>query len=199
MSRIAPVNPAEAAPRAKEVLGLVNGTFGRIPNGVRVLANSPVALAAWWSFEGILGTGALPRSVHEQLAVLTADTNGCGYCLSAHTAAARGAGVSAADAAAARDAKASDPLAAAVLEFGAAVLAERGDVADEILQGARQAGLSDGDLLEIVAVVALNTFTNYCNRLARTELDVPDVRVERRTASARPCCDPGVSPITGDK
>ena len=183
MSRIAPVNPADASLRAQEVLDFVSGAFGRIPNSIKVLANSPVALAAWWSFEGILGTGRLPRPVHEQLALLTANTNGCEYCLSAHTAAARGAGVSAEDAAAARHAEASDPLSEAVLEFGAAVLADRGDVADDILQAARRAGLSDGDLLEIVAVVALNTFTNYYNRLARTDLDFPPMHIERRKAS----------------
>lgn len=183
MSRIPPVNPIDAGDRARDVLEFVDAAYGRVPNGVKVLANSPAALAAWWSFEGTLGTGRLKRSVHEQLAVLTANTNQCGYCLSGHTAAARAAGVSAEDAAAARHAKASDPLAAAVLEFGAAVLADRGDVADDTLEAARRAGLDDSELLEIVAIVALNTFTNYYNRLARPELDFPPVQVEWLEAS----------------
>jgi uncharacterized peroxidase-related enzyme len=183
MSRIAPVNPTDAAGRARDVLDFVDSAFGRIPNSVRVLAKSPVALAGWWSFQDVLGTGTLPRSVHEQLAVLTANTNGCEYCLSGHTAAARAAGVSAEDVAAARHAKASDPLAAAALEFAAAVLADRGDVANDTLDTARRAGLDDGDLLEIVAIVAINTFTNYYNRLAQPELDFPPVQLERLKAS----------------
>ena len=39
----------------------------------------------------------------------------------------------------------------------------------------REAGYSDEEILEMVANVALTTFSNYTNDLALTELDLPEV------------------------
>jgi alkylhydroperoxidase family enzyme len=50
-------------------------------------------------------------------------------------------------------------------------------VSDSDLQDARQGGLSDGEITEIVALVAHNTFTNYFNHVAQTVLDFPEVKV----------------------
>ena len=43
----------------------------------------------------------------------------------------------------------------------------------EFYQAARDAGVSDAELLETVAIVACNTFTNYVNALVHTEVDFP--------------------------
>jgi AhpD family alkylhydroperoxidase len=91
-----------------------------IPNGVEVHATSAPAVNAWSSFETAIGASTLPRMVPEQLAVMTAAHNGCTYCLSAHIAAARRLGLSADQTNAAQRAQATNPLAAAVLAFGAA-------------------------------------------------------------------------------
>jgi len=39
----------------------------------------------------------------------------------------------------------------------------------------RQAGLSDGEIAEVVAHVALNVFTNYFNKAAEVDIDFPRV------------------------
>jgi alkylhydroperoxidase family enzyme len=55
------------------------------------------------------------------------------------------------------------------------VLARRGQVSDATLSAARAAGLDDGEIVEVVAHVALNVFTNYLNNVAQTEVDFPVV------------------------
>ena len=50
---------------------------------------------------------------------------------------------------------------------------KRGQLSDKDIQTARDAGVSDAELLETVAIVATNTFTNYVNALAETEVDFP--------------------------
>ena len=55
-----------------------------------------------------------------------------------------------------------------VLSFG------RGD-SDAQLQAVRDAGYSESDIVEIVAHVAANIFTNYFNNLAGTVIDFPKV------------------------
>src|ERR671915_228424 len=56
-----------------------------------------------------------------------------------------------------------------------AVLERRGQVSDEDLDRVRAAGYSDGELAEIVANVALNTLTNYFNRMAAPDLEFAGV------------------------
>ena len=52
---------------------------------------------------------------------------------------------------------------------------QRGEVSDSELQRARAAGLTDGELVETVANIALNIFTNYINHVARTAIDFPEM------------------------
>jgi uncharacterized peroxidase-related enzyme len=175
MPRLQPVDPAAASGPTKELFDLVQQRFGRIPNAMKMLANSPPAFAAWWAFDQAMAGSSLPPSIHEQVAVLMANLNGCVYCLSAHTAAARAVGVSSADADHARHGAASDPQAAAALAFARDAVAARGDLSDAALGRARSAGLTDAQLIEILATVAMNVFNNYYNRMAAPAIDFPAV------------------------
>jgi alkylhydroperoxidase family enzyme len=53
---------------------------------------------------------------------------------------------------------------------------ERGWVDGEDVSSLRQAGFEDGQIVEIIAVVMLNMFTNYFNHVAETEIDFPLVK-----------------------
>ena len=64
-----------------------------------------------------------------------------------------------------------DAQRAAGLRFVREVVETRGHPFD----GAREAGYGDEEILEMVANVALTTFSNYTNDLTRTELDLPEV------------------------
>jgi alkylhydroperoxidase family enzyme len=44
----------------------------------------------------------------------------------------------------------------------------------------RAAGFSDGEITEVIAVIAINIFTNYFNHIARTEIDFPVVKSTSR-------------------
>ena len=55
---------------------------------------------------------------------------------------------------------------------------ERGHLTDADLQRARAAGLSDGEIVEVVANAVLNIFTNYLNTAGQTEIDFPVVRAQ---------------------
>jgi alkylhydroperoxidase family enzyme len=98
-------------------------------------------------------------------------------CLSAHSF--RGtkvAGLTVVEATRARRGEADDPRAAAVLALAAAVVRDRGAVSDDQLAMVRRAGLSDGQIVEVIAQVALNLFTNYLAKAARVDIDWPLVR-----------------------
>lgn len=176
MSRIPALDPAAATGPAKELLAAVAAAFGATPNLFRVAARAPAALEALIAINGALGAGALPATTRESLALAVAESNGCDYCLSAHARIGKGAGLSDADIALARSGHAADARVDAAIGFARAVLARRGRVSDAELAAARGAGLDDGALVEVVAHVALNIFTNYLNNVAETEIDFPLVR-----------------------
>jgi alkylhydroperoxidase family enzyme len=52
----------------------------------------------------------------------------------------------------------------------------RGEVGDSDLQRARAAGLTDGELVETVANIALNIFINYISHVARPPIDFPEAK-----------------------
>ncbi|MET7532766.1 GNAT family N-acetyltransferase [Streptomyces goshikiensis] len=172
------VEPEIATGETAALFTATHRALGVIPNLARVMANSPAVLKGYLGVVTTLSAeGTLPAGVRESIALLVAQENGSDYCLSVHAfRGTRTAGLSAAEATRARRGKADDPWAAAVLELAAVTVRARGAVADEQLAAARRAGLSDGQIVEVIAHVALNVFTNYLATAARVAVDWPLVR-----------------------
>ncbi|WP_433236890.1 carboxymuconolactone decarboxylase family protein [Streptosporangium sp. CA-135522] len=180
MSRLPLIQPENATGAAADLLATVQKALGVTPNMAKAMANSPAVLAAYLEFSGALAGGELPAAVRERIALLVAQENECDYCLSAHSYIATNlAGLTAAEAHSARHGQAADPHVEAALTFAATVVRTRGDIDDAGLEAAREAGLSDGEIAEVVGHVALNVFTNYFNKTAETDIDWPLVSHNR--------------------
>jgi uncharacterized peroxidase-related enzyme len=175
MSRIPPVDRNTTNDSVRQNFDAVQKQLGIVPNMMRTMAQSPAVLEGYLGFGGALRRGRLSARLQEQIALAVAEANSCDYCLSAHTALGRGAGLSNEQLDASRAARASDPKAAAALQFARAVVEHRGDISDRELASVIAAGFTHGDAAEIIAHVALNVFTNYFNRAAQTEIDFPVV------------------------
>ncbi len=182
MPRIAPVDPSKATGKAKELLDGVQQKYGRVANVVAGLANSPAALEAYLKTQEALGNGSLDVKLREQIALLVAQANGCEYCVSAHTAIGKMVGLDDKQLTGARQAATGDGKTDAALRFARTVVERRGWVTDEDLAAVRQAGWSDGEVVEIIANVVGNFFTNYFNHVAGTEVDFP--RIELKLAQS---------------
>jgi uncharacterized peroxidase-related enzyme len=179
MSRIALVVPSKTETKVADTLSQMKASLGSVPNVFALLANAPVALDGYLSLSKALSRGRLTARQREILALAIAQENQCQYCLSAHTALAEAAGLSATDALKARFGKSDDPFERALTSFATNIILQRGLVSDEELELARRVGIDDELMLEIVANVALQTLTNYANRLADTEIDSPVIEVSR--------------------
>jgi uncharacterized peroxidase-related enzyme len=175
MNTFVPVDPAHAEGKAKTLLAAVQAKMGVTPNMTRQMARSPAVLEAYLGFAGALGGGVLSARLREQIALATAEANGCEYCLSAHSLIGKGAGLSADDIAAARSGEAADARARAALHFARTLVANRGIVSGADVTEFRAAGFDDGTIGEVVANVALNVFTNYFNNVTRPVVDFPVV------------------------
>ena len=181
MSRIPTPSTIDAAPAAsRSLLEAVKKQLGIVPNIFRMVANSPAALEGYVGLLGALGKGALPAATHERIALAVAELNGCDYCLSAHTYLGKNvAKLDDAEMTANRSGASNDVKADAAVRFASKVLRQRGHVSDEDVHAVKSAGYTDAQIVEIVQHVALNTWTNYVNSVARTEIDFPVVAARK--------------------
>lgn len=177
MSRVNLLDPASANADVKPTLDAIRGAFGVTPNMFRAVANSPAALRSMWGSFAALGGGTLGAKLGEQIAVAVADRNACGYCLAAHTALGRKAGATAGEMTEAQAGRSADPRTAAALAFALKLVEERGAVEAADVAALRAAGFDDGGIVEIIAHVALNLFTNYVNVALDVPVDFPGVRL----------------------
>ena len=175
MTRVSQIDRQAASGKAAELLDAIHGAFGATPNMFRTVAHSPAALESMWASFGALGKGVLGARLGEQIAVAVANRNRCEYCLAAHTALGRKAGASLDDMTAAQVGQSSDPRTAAALAFALTLVDARGAVSAEDIAKVRGAGFSDGEIVEILAHVALNLFTNYVNVAFDVPVDFPQV------------------------
>ena len=181
MSRISTPASIEAAPTAsRPMLEAVKKQLGVAPNLFRMVGNSPAALEGYLGMFGALGKGALPAPTRERIALAVAEINACNYCLSAHTYLGKNlAGLDDAEMTANRNGGSNDPKADAAVRFAAKVARERGHVSEQDFRAVKAAGYDDAQIIEIVQHVALNTWTNYINVVAETEIDFPVVAARK--------------------
>ena len=184
MSRIptpATINDAPAA--SQPLLETVMKQLGTVPNLFRLVSISPAALQGYLGLSGALGKGALPAATRERIALAVAEINGCDYCLSAHTYLGRNlAKLDDAEIAANRNGASNDLKADAAVHFAAKVVRERGHVSEDDILAVKLAGYDDAQVIEIVLHVALNTWTNYVNEVAKTDIDFPAVSARKAAA-----------------
>lgn len=176
MSRIEPLTVENAPAASSEILGAIKGKIGMVPNIYAAMAHSPAALGAKLAFDEAFSKSELSPAVKEQLALAIAGANNCDYCASAHTAIGKGAGLSEDEITNNIAGNASDPRVQAILNLAKSIVNNRGNISDDELSDARNAGVTEGELVEIVAVVAINIYTNYFNHIAATSIDFPVVR-----------------------
>jgi uncharacterized peroxidase-related enzyme len=102
--------------------------------------------------------------------------NGCNYCLTVHSFTAdHMAKLPANEIILARKGHASDPKRDAAIQFARKVIETRGKVSDADLKAVRDAGYTDANVIEIVALVAMYSLTNFFNNVFDPEKDFPAV------------------------
>lgn len=171
MARIAPVDPAFATGKARD---LFDGPLaGKHFNMFRSMANSPAALQMYVHMSGTLSHGVLDAREREVIQLAIGQANACDYCLAAHTVIGKSQGLTEQQTLEARRVSLSDARLNALARFAVALHEKRGHVSDEDLAAVRAAGYGDAAIAEAVAGYALAIYTNYFNHVAQPAVDFP--------------------------
>lgn len=175
MSRINTVTNQTASAEQAALFGAIEQQIGRVPNFLRVFANSPSALRAFLGLYGIANEGSLNTQTRERIALALAQQNACEYCLSAHTAIGKNAGLNGAEIEANRSGTSQDAKAAVAVKLARSLVEHKGDITTAEIIEARDAGYSDAEIVEIITHVGMNLLTNILGKASRVEIDFPKI------------------------
>ena len=178
MSRITTVSNESANTEQLNLLNAIQSQLGMVPNFLRVFAHSPDALKAFLGLHHIANYGSLDAATRERIALALAQQNQCEYCLSAHTAIGRKAGLNGAEIEANRAGSSQDAKAAVAVRFARALAEHNGEVTNAELQSMRDAGYSEADIVEVITHVGMNVLTNILGKASRVEIDFPKVALK---------------------
>lgn len=169
MSRLKVIESAEG--KTQEMLKGIESKLGRVPNIFKGMANSEATLGFYMAGSEALGASKLTATEKEALALAIGSKNECKYCQSAHTAIAGSMGVSESDIESYKSLKSADEKTQSLINFALAVMEKKGFVTDAEIQDVKSKGYTDAHISEVVAVVAINVFTNYFNHVNDTVVD----------------------------
>lgn len=179
MSRINVLNHKDATTEQADLFASIQASLGVVPNFLKVFANSPAALRAFLGLHGIANEGSLAPKTRERIALALAEQNECQYCVSAHTAIGRKAGLDNSEMQANRVGSSQDEKAAVAVSFALALLEHKGEVTNAELQTVRDAGYSESDIVEIITHVGMNLLTNIIGKASRADIDFPKVELNK--------------------
>lgn len=182
MPRIQPTTIENAPASTKATLEAIKGKLGMVPNLLGTLGKSPAAINTYVKLQEAIATGSLGQKRVESLALAIANFSGCGYCVSAHNAIGKMAGLSDDERELNRKGQSSDPKTQAAIDLARSIIETRGWSNDESFDAATSAGLNESEILEVLSITMLNLFTNYANHFAQTVNDFPPVELHEALA-----------------
>lgn len=167
------VHTLTSAPEpSRRLLQAAAARYGFVPNLFGVLAESPAALGAYLGIADALNRTRLTPAEREIVTIAVSVENGCTYCVAAHSAVARMVHLPEEAIVAVRaGGRVADPKLEALRGFATAVVATRGRPGAEELRSFQAAGYDAGHVLDVLAIVAMKTLSNYTNHIAETPLD----------------------------
>jgi len=180
MTRLKAISPENATGKTSPLFNGIENRLGMVPNMMRTMGNSATLLESYLNLSALLNTGNLGARTGELIALAVAESNCCNYCLSAHTyIGANLLKIDNQELGLAREGKSADVKTDAVLKFAKTVVSKKGMVNDADVEAIKSAGVTEGEVAEIIGFVALNILTNYFNNTANTEIDFPVVTANK--------------------
>ncbi|MEV1249566.1 carboxymuconolactone decarboxylase family protein [Nonomuraea sp. NPDC049750] len=140
MRRLAPLDPAAAPEKSRELLNDIIGRRGGVGDMVATMAHSPALLQGYLDLSRAMKRVKLPRALSEKISLAVQEWIGCGHCLQAHAEGGRAAGLSESDIALARQGTSTDAREAALIALAVRVLAEPSAITDEDVAEVRAHG-----------------------------------------------------------
>jgi alkylhydroperoxidase family enzyme len=168
-----PVQTIASAPEgSKSALEQLKKAFGVVPNIVGAIANSPKLINSLVGLFGQVHSPGLTEAENQIVLLTDAVTNSSTYAVAFHTALAIQQGISAEEITAIRERRLpADKRFAALSALAKALIEKRGHLTEPELDSFIAAGFTKERVLEVIAIVAASTITNYTGTIANPALE----------------------------
>lgn len=168
-----PIYTIDSAPEgSKPALRDLQAAFGMIPNIAGAMATSPVLINSLVGLFGRVHGGSFTEAQIQTLLLTNAVTNACTWAVAFHTTLALKEGLEAADVEAIRAGRSpKDGKLGALSTLARTLIEKRGRIDDRDAEPFLAAGFGKDHLLEVIAVVAASTITNYTGSVANPPLE----------------------------
>jgi alkylhydroperoxidase family enzyme len=170
-----PINTIASAPEhSKSALEQLQQAFGFVPNIAGAIANSPKLVNALVGVFQQVHSSSLTEPEIQIVLLTDAVTNSSTYAVAFHTALALQQGVGSEETDAIREERLPTNKRFAALSMLAKTLIQRrGHLSDQELDSFTAAGFTKEQVLEVIAIVAASTITNYAGTIADPPLEEP--------------------------
>ncbi len=173
MKILKPLTIEEANENSKAIFTNVKSKIGMLPNLYATMGVSDKLLGGFLAFTDSLKSGEFSAKEYEAIALATSQTNGCAYCLSAHTAIGKMNGFTEEETLQLRDNTIEDSKLNSLVTLVKELISQKGHPSDSAIENFLNAGYSKAAFAELIAVVALTTITNNIYHNGDFEIDFP--------------------------
>jgi len=168
-----PIHTIESAPeQSKPALEGLKSAFGFVPNLLGAMSNSPNLIGSLVGLFGKVHGGSFTEPQIQIVLLTNAVTNGASWAVAFHSALALSEGVSEADVLAIRAGRLpNEPKFAALSHLAKTLIEKRGHVDQQEIEKFIASGFDKERALELVAIVAASTITNYTASITQPPLE----------------------------
>lgn len=170
-----PIHTIASAPEgSKSALEQLRQAFGLVPNIAAAIANSPKLINSLVGLFQQVHSSGLTEQENQTVLLTDAVTNSSMYAVAFHTALALQQGVSSEETNAIRERRLpTDKRFAALSNLARTLIEKRGHLSEQELDSFLAAGFTKEQVLEVIAIVAASTITNYAGTIANPPLEDP--------------------------
>ena len=170
-----PIHSLASAPEnSKPGLEQLQQAFGVIPNIAAAIANSPKLINSLVGVFQQVHSSSLSEPEIQIVLLTDAVANSSSYAVAFHTALAQQNGVSSAETGAIRERRVpANQRFAALSALAKTLIEKRGHLGETELNAFLAAGFSREQVLEVIAIVAASTITNYAGTITNPPLEEP--------------------------
>lgn len=163
------------APQGSDrLLKAIEATGGSVPKFIGVMAEAPRVLAGYAKLRSELRGSSIPERTRVKIELATAEARGDGNGIEQHARSARRLGVGLDELTKARDFESDDESEAPLLRLVRGTLEADGHPPVYLVEEAREAGWTDEQLLEAMAIAALTQFQSLIANMAGLPIDKAD-------------------------
>ncbi len=176
MSRFNVPTADQVAPEAQVTFENLKKSIGKVPNLYAAIGNSANALNSYLAFVQAQAKGTVRAKDREAIYLIVSQLNGCEYCLASHTLSAIRNGWTEEQTLLLRAGKLEEGHWPVLYKLIQSVIENKGEVADKILDEYFAAGNTERNLMDVMTLINVMTYTNYMFRLMKVPVDFPEAK-----------------------